>query len=227
MKIKNFAFFLLTATCLLPKISFAEIEIMTNRSGLVVIAGQSKQLNLQTSQSPLQTREGIYMHGTQQGPEKQKVYVLAFLSNDMRQEKYWTFERPLTTLFEYKKEVYALDADGQVHHQQGDSWPKASWHFPRYSEIISTEKTLVVCYSRSPLSNGPERGGCTAPDKNWMIAIDWLWTSPQMCDGKLRVRRYSERPPFVVVQYNPDTGAKEWEKTLGLYDDDICTIPLR
>lgn len=228
MKIINITFLLLFFTCLLPKISCAGAEIQANGTGLVVIDGQSKQLNLRTSYSPLQTNKGIYLLGEQQSQEKQKVNLVAFLSNDMQQEKYWPFERRLSTLFHYKENVYVLDVDGQVYRQQEENWPKASWHFPPYSKIISTEKSLLVCYSRAPLGIGSERGGCTAPEKNWTISIDfdWLPIPPQLCNDQLRISRFAQRPPFTVVQYNLDTGKKEWEKVVGDDIYDLCKVPL-
>lgn len=221
---KTLIFSLLILTQLFPNTSLAAVQIKANLTGLVVIGSQSKQLNLLSNGSPLQTSKGIYFSGQQLNQEKQKVHVVAFLSNDMRQEQYWPFERPLSDPFEYKQNVYVMDVDGQTYRQQSDSWPKASWRFPRYSEIISTEKSLLVCYSRSPLWNGPERGGCTAPEKNWTIAIDWLMISPQICNDKLRIRRFTQKPPFMLVQYKLDTGEKEAEKIVGDDTYDLCAV---
>ena len=103
---KTLIFSLLILTQLLPNTSLAEVQIKANLTGLVVIGSQSKQLNLLSNGSPLQTSKGIYFSGQQLNQEKQKVHVVAFLSNDMRQEQYWPFERPLSAPFEYKNNVY-------------------------------------------------------------------------------------------------------------------------
>lgn len=192
--------------------------------GTAISGKKKKRLNIRDVGAFYQADTGFYIGGYKPGKGNEYVNLIAYASNDLRDEKYWTIKNPVKKFFKFKNEIYALTYDGEILLGTKDNWNSGAWKVEPFSDIIYSDKFIIACHSRSPMKEGQEHGGCEAPEKKWSIVIDWLNVKPKMCDEKLAIMDSHLRAPFNVFQYDPETG-KELARTIAKkLVTDVCTV---
>lgn len=206
-----------------------ELTISTPE-GIVRAGKQKKVLKINSIGYTHRTRTGVYMGGYLRDAQGAAGATIAYVSHDLKQEKYWPMATGVAQFFTYQGKLHILDDEGKTHFEENGQWLPGQWHFPPAWKVVYSDTFLIACRAHDLAKEAaPRRNGCMAPEKNWEIAIDWAITPPAMCNNRFTVREYRHGPnathlPFDLVQFDPETG-KEIARKQGVTETrDICRV---
>ena len=221
---RNLHFNCAVAVLLACTFAFAKSPLDLRIDGTVYLGKHKKTLQTYTLGSEFEVDGGVYFDGYKRPVGNYDVYLVGYLSNDLKQEQYWRFLLPLSEFFIYKNQVHGLDFEGQIFVKTADDWKKIPFKVSPRSRIIFKDSFLIACHSRSPFKEGKETGGCEAPEKNWSFTLNWLDVPPKICNQRLTLRQFSMRPPFEVVQFDMETGKELARKSVSKPITDVCNV---
>ncbi len=150
--------------------------------------------------------------------------MVVYLSNNLKQEKYWPFATTVNEFFFFKNQLHILDYSGQIFVKSGDDWRKTSLKVSPRSHIFFNDTFLIACHSRSDFKEGKEAGGCESPEKKWSFTLNWIFVPPKVCNQRLTLRVFSFRPPFEVVQFDMERGKELARKSVKQNITDVCSV---
>ncbi len=207
----------------------AELAIST-ADGIVRAGKQKKLLKINGIGYTHRTRTGVYMGGYLRDGQGAASAAIAYVSHDLKQEKYWPLPTGVAQFFIYQGRLHVLDDSGNTFFEENEHWQPGQWHFPPSWKVVYSDAFLIACRAHDLAKEAPpRRNGCIAPQKNWEIAIDWAITPPTMCHNRFMIRQYRHGPnaanmPFDLVQFDPDNG-KEIARKRGVTETkDICSV---
>ncbi len=192
--------------------------------GTVRLGKQKKTLDVYTFGHSIEVPGGIYFSGYKRPVGSTDVYMVVYLSNDLKQEKYWPFPETVDEFFIYKNQAHILAPEGQIFVKTADNWKKIPLKVSPRSHIFFKDSFLIACHSRSPFKEGKETGGCEAPEKNWSFTLNWLDVPPKICNQRLTLRVFNIRPPYHVVQFDMETGKELATKIVHKPVTDVCSV---
>ena len=80
--------------------------------GTVRLGKQKKTLQVYTYGHEFEVPDGIYFSGYKRPVGNTDVTMVVYLSNDLKQEKYWPFTEAVSEFFIYKNQLHMLDHTG-------------------------------------------------------------------------------------------------------------------
>jgi hypothetical protein len=202
----------------------AASPLKLHADGTVRLGKQKKMLQIYAYQPTFEVPDGMYFYGYKRLLDKTEVPMVAYLSNDLKQEVYWQFTDTINEFFMYKNQVHLLDYEGQIFVKTTDNWKKIPLKVSPRSSIFFKDSFLIACHSRSPFKEGKETGGCEAPEKNWSFTLNWLDVPPKICNQRLTLRVFNIRPPYHVVQFDMETGKELATKIVHKPVTDVCSV---
>jgi hypothetical protein len=194
------------------------------QDGTVRLGKQKKTLQVYTFGHSLEVPDGIYFTGYKRPVGNTDVYMVVYLSNDLKQEKYWPFADTVNEFFFFKNQLHLLDYGGQIFVKSGDDWKKTPLKVSPRSHIFFKDTFLIACHSRWPGKEKRGDGGCEAPGKNWSFTLNWLDVPPKVCNQRLTLRVFNIRPPYHVVQFDMETGKELARKIVNQAVTDVCSV---
>jgi hypothetical protein len=211
---------LLTST---PAFSASPLDLRID--GTVRLGKVKKTLQTYTLGATFEVPDGVYFDGYKRPVGHYDVYLVGYLSHDLKQEQYWRFLVPLSEFFIFKNQVHALDYEGHIFVKTADDWKRLSLRVSPRSHIFFKEPFLIACHPRSSAKEGKEQGGCDAPEKKWAITLNWLHVPPKICNQRLTLRVFATQPPYELVQYDLASGKELARKRLNQSVSDVCSVP--
>lgn len=221
MNVFNVTLLLLCAACAGQS---AGDTIKWKPNGLVTFGKFTKKLNLYGIGESYRTEAGVYFGGYKPSKGSQDIYSVAYISNDLQEEKYWIFKSAIHEFFKYKNSIYFIDIEGKTFYRVKDEWKEGPLKFNAFSNVVYSDEFVLACHPRSLFKDGGERGGCSAPERKWEIVIDWLNVRPKMCNDKLVIMVFNIRAPFDIVRYNPTNGEEVSRKKINHPVADLCAV---
>lgn len=221
---KNLHFSCAIMLLLICPFAWAGAALDVRPDGTVRLGKQRKTLQVYTYGQSFEVPDGIYFTGYKRPVGNTDVYLVAYLSNDLKQEKYWPFADTVNEFFLFKNHLHILDHGGQIFVKNGDEWEKTSLKVSPRSHIFFKDTFLIACHSRWPGKENREDGGCEAPEKKWSFTLNWLDVPPKVCNQRLVLRIFNIRPPYHVVQFDMETGKKLATKIVNQPVTDVCSV---
>ncbi len=221
---KNLHFSCAIALLLASTLAFAASPLDLRIDGTVRLGKHKKTLETYTLGGTFEVPGGVYFDGYKRPVGTYDVYLVGYLSNDLKQEQYWRFLVPLSEFFVFKNQVHALDYEGHLFVKTAEDWKKLPLKVSPRSNIFSKEPFLIACHPRSSAKEGKEEGGCDAPEKKWSFTLNWLDVPPKICNQRLTLRIFNTRPPWHVVQFDMESGKELAREIVNQPVTDVCSV---
>lgn len=154
---KNLHFSCAIALLLACLTASAASPLNLHADGTVRLGKQKKTLQIYAYQPAFEVPDGVYFSGYKRLVDKTEVPMVVYLSNDLKQEKYWPMTETVNEFFIYKNQVHLLDYSGQIFVKNGDEWKKTPLKVSPRSHIFFKDSFLIACHSRWPSKEN--RGG--------------------------------------------------------------------
>ncbi len=220
---KNFRslWLLSTLVAVLPVVAQERLSWRTD--GTVVRNGQPLKTRLQAVHTALEADNGLYLAGDIIDSAGINHPQIVFVAADRSAPLYWPQEQDVNQFFVYQGHTYSLLYSGQALVREGGQWQAAPLAFKQDPTLVYSQDDLVACTPRPMEKETSVQGSCYSLGKGWSTHIDWQFTAPAVCQGKLTAL-IKVRKQWLAQQFSLADGQPLASAPLAQPVKELCSI---
>lgn len=148
-------------------------------------SGHSVKLKLKGNYLGIMHNKALYVAGFEIDKAGVNHPMLARISVDLKDVKYWNIDTIAKDFFIYKADLHLNDANGNVYVLNNSNIDKANFKLKPNSTIIAANDDIVACYPSSMFKAVKDIGACYSVQKKWSVTVNWLDVTPKICNDNL------------------------------------------
>ena len=148
-------------------------------------SGHSVKLKLRGNYLGKMHDKALYVAGFEIDKAGVNHPMLARISVDLKDVKYWNIDTIAKDFFIYKADLHVNDVNGNVYILVNSNMEKAKFTLKPNSTIIAANNDIVACFPSSMFKSVKDIGACYSDQKNWSVTVNWLDVTPKVCNNTL------------------------------------------